>query len=146
MRTLRKNKQKMYYSIPIGTRPKYVYDDDGNVKLVLVNGKYVPAKAGGYETKYSKPVEFMASISSRLNEMHAVSYGVDQSSIYSEINCVKGLIPMKYGMKIWRTNEIKYLIDEEDGEPNPDTADYTVRGVLPEFKDFDWLLLQRNDT
>lgn len=145
MRTLRKNKQKMFYSVPSGTRDKYKKNPDGTIKTIEYKGKIIPESAGGYETSYSKPIEFVASISSKLNEMHAVSYGVDQSSIYSEVMVTKGMLPLKYGMKIWLHNDIEYLISEEDGEPNPDTADYTVKGIMDEFKDYDWLLLQRND-
>lgn len=146
MRVLKKNCQVMYYSLPIGTRPKYERDEDGQIKYITVDGKSIPKIMGGIETSYSKPVKFEASISGRLNELHAASYGVDQSSVYSEIMCLKNYLPLKYGMKVWRNNPVEYIIDESDGEPNPDSADYTVKGFMDEFLNYDWLLLQRNDS
>ena len=136
----------MYYSIPSGIRDKYNKDKDGNVKFVEVDGMLVPSSAGGKETSYSEPIKFMASISSKLNELHAEAYGVSQSDIYSEICLIKGQIPLKYGMKIWLHNPIEFLISEENGEPNVDSADYTVKGFMNEFIDYDYILLQRNDS
>lgn len=145
MRVLEKNRQTMYYSLPCGTRKKYERNDDGTIKYIEIDGEIVPKSAGEIETKYSRPVQFKASLSGRLNELHAVAYGVDASSVYGEIMTLKGLLPLKYGMKIWRNSPIEYLIDEEDGEPNADTADYTVKGFMDEYLNYDWLLVQRVD-
>lgn len=144
MRTLRKNRQKMYYSIPVGNGKAYERDKNGNIKYTTMpDGTVVPISKGGLETEYSTPVEFSACITSRLNEMHSASYGVSQSSIYSELCVRKGYMPLKYGMKIWKESEIKWIIP--DKVPNPDSADFTVNGFMSEFLDYDYLLLQRTD-
>ena len=44
MRTLNRNKQKMYYSLQDGTSPVYMTDDDGNVKYIEVDGEQIPVE------------------------------------------------------------------------------------------------------
>ena len=86
---------------------------------------------------------FKASIKSKLNEMRAKEYGVDQSSIYSEIYCEKGKLPFEFGTKIWKNSEIAW-IDKENQIPDENSCDYTVKGILDEFLDYDFYLLERN--
>lgn len=144
MRTLRKNKQKMNYSLYVNSSVVYELDENGNkiIDYVDEEGNVYYRETGTIEPHYDTPVEFWASISSRLNELHAREYGVDQSSVYSEICCDKGQLPLEYGAKIWRISEIEY---NEDGTVDESTSDYTVKGILDEFLDYDWYLLQRNN-
>jgi len=145
-RTARKNKQRMWYSLYLYAQTDYVLDDDGE-KIILgydSDGKPFYQETGTTTPVYGRPVEFKASISSNLNELHAREYGVDQSAIYSEIQCNKGYLPITFGTKIWRTNAPSWL-DKENGIPDPDSAEYTVRGLLTEFLTQDWFLLQRDN-
>lgn len=142
MRVSRQNKQKMYYSLYTGTEPVYETDDDGNIVYVTVDGVPVPVEIGTTEAKYGKPVEFKAVISGHLNEMRMRAWGVDQSSIYSEVTCQKDYLPMQIGMLIWRTSDIQYE-DEEKTIPLASSADYRVMGIMDEGLYEDKLLLQR---
>ncbi len=147
MRTLKKNKQKMFYSLYVGRETIYKYDDAGNkiISYVDSDGNVYYEDEGTTEPHYKEPVEFRACITSSLNELHARAYGVDQSSIYSEIVCKKGYLPLEYGTKIWRTSEIEWL-DEENHIPNADSADYTVVGLMDEGLYEDCYLLQRTNS
>lgn len=143
MRTLRKNKQRMFYSLYKSAEPIYETDEYGNIEYMEIDGVQVPIEVGTREPHYDTPIEFKANIYSELNEMHLKSYGVDQSSIYSEIIVEKGKLPLKIGTIIWRESEIIYE-DEEQTTPKQSSADYTVVGIMTEGLNTDAYLLQRN--
>lgn len=145
MRTLEKNKQKMKYSLYIDSATEYALDENGQ-KIVdgyYPDGSPIYREVGTLNAHYDVPVDFKANISGKLNEAHAKEYGVDQSSIYAEIMCLKGQLPFVYGTKVWKDNPVVWE-DEENKIPQADSADYTVKGVLTEFANYDWFLLQRN--
>ena len=146
MRQLKKNKQKMWYAIPIGTKPQYKLDDKGNPIVIYVDSEGVEhyEETGQTEIAYSIPIEFKANISSKLNRMHLEAFGVSQSSIYSEIVVNKGYLPVEFsvGTVVWRTNKIGYKGVDVDIS----TADYTVMGIMTESLYEDWYLLQRNNS
>lgn len=147
MRTLRKIRQIMHYALYDHSEDVYVLDENGNriVDYEDEQGNVYYRMTGTQEDVYQTPIEFKASVSSQLNEMHAREYGVDQSSIYIEMCVPKGYLPdFKYGTKIWRTTPIEWK-DQEHIIPAVDSSDYTVVGVLDEYLNFDWYLLQRNN-
>lgn len=146
LRTLKRNTQRMYYALFKGSEPIYELDNDGNriVEYEDEEGNVYYRENGTEHSVYYPPVEFHASISSKLNEMHAREYGVDQSSIYSELTCSKGLIPLEYGAKIWRKSEVEWL-DKNFNIPDETSSDYTVIGILDEFPNEDYFLLKRNN-
>jgi len=143
MRTLRKNKQAMYYSLyraaeevyeEEGTSTRYITDED--------TGYPIPVEIGTQKAVYSPPVSFSANITSNLNQMHVKAYGIDQSSIYSELICEKGQLPLKVGSIIWRESPIQWD-DETERIPKQSSADYTVVGILTEYQHNDFYMLQR---
>lgn len=148
-RMARINKQSMYYSLYSGTRPVYERDEHGDIIYVEVDGVSEPVEAGTQEASYAMPVPFFANIDSELNEMHMKAWGVDQSSIYAEIVCQKGYLPLEIGAIIWRESPVVYDPDPEDPEgviPHQASADYTVVGVRTEGLTEDWYLLQKNSS
>lgn len=144
MRTLRKNKQTMYYSLY--STASEVYEQEGTSVKTIVDqetGETIPVEVGTLKPVYAPPVEFQANITSNLNKLHIEAYGVDQSAIYSEIMVQKGLVPLKIGSIIWRENPIVWE-DEDNRVPYQPSSDYTVMGLLTEYQHFDFFLLQRN--
>lgn len=146
MRTLRKNKQKMYYSLYRTAEEVHDVDDQGNTRYIIdeETGESIAVSIGTLKSTYSKPVEFSAAITSNLNEMHIQSYGVDQSSIYSEIIVEKGKLPLKIGALIWRESPIIWEDGQTNVAPLQSSADYVVMGLLTEYQHYDFYLLQRN--
>lgn len=144
MRTLNKNKQKMYYALLIGVQEDYELDEQGRLIPIYTDPSGVVhyRKSGSKVEVYSTPTRFIANISGNLSEAHAKEYGVDQTSLYSEINCDKGYLPLVYGAKVWKNSPIVWK-DADHTIPDVTSADYTVTGVLDEFIDEDWFLLQR---
>lgn len=143
MRQPRRDKQKMYYSLAGQSTVEYERDDNGDIVYVEVDGQMIPVPTGEMKAHFTEPIEFKASISSQLNEMHIKSYGVDASSIYSELCCTKGYLPIKVGTLIWRESPIEWE-DEINRIPLGSSADYTVKGIMTEGLTEDFFLLQRN--
>ena len=141
MRIQQKNKQQMFYALPLGEVDVYERDDDGNIIYIEVDGEQVPVPTGDKEQGYGIVTEFNACISGKLNESRAQVYGVSQDSIYSEIVTEKHTLPFIVGTKVWKNTVPE--IDDLGYAKNPNGADYTVKGILDEFLDFDWYLLER---
>ena len=135
MRTLRKNKQKMYYAnqdreVPI---TETYYDDEGNAYEL---------DTGETELVYGEPIEFLANISNKLNEVKWAEYGIDESTNYAQIVVSKGSVPLKVGSIIWKKSEIGYE-DLEKKIIDENTSDYVVKGVADEGLTEDWYLLKK---
>lgn len=152
MRTARKNKQKMFYSLYNKGMSKPIYETDeyGNIKYMdikLDDGEVVtvPVESGTKTVNYDTPVEFKANIYSQISEAHMKAYGVDKSSIYSELVVSKGALPLNYGSLIWKESKIVYDDDVAD-VPKQSSSDYTVMGVMKEALHEDYYLLQHNSS
>jgi hypothetical protein len=132
----------MKYSLFNSSTPEYERDEQGNIVYTEVNGQQVPVETGEEIPAYATPVDFKASISSELNEMHVKSYGVDQSSIYAELVTEKNLVPITVGTLIWVKSPVEW---EDVGQtiPKAESADYTVVGLMDENMYCDMYLLQR---
>lgn len=145
MRTLQKNKQTMYYSLYSTSSEILDTDGSGNPRMIYDEeiGTSIPAEIGSLKSIYATPVEFQANITSNLNKLHIEAYGVDQSAIYSELIMPKGYKPLAIGAIIWRESEIQWE-DKDKGIPLQSSSDYTVMGLLTEYKNYDFFLLQRN--
>lgn len=121
MRTLTKNKQKMYYALQIGEVPIYDYytDSDGNK---------IPLETGEYKIGYGEPVEFFGNIAMSGGESEAVEFGLDLSQYSAVLITDKELLPIDETSRIWHTTEPKM---NEDGTVDEFSADYTVVKLSP---------------
>lgn len=135
MRTQRRNRQKMWYSVPGVQVPIYETDDDGNVIYIEVDGVQVPVSTGEHETGYSEPIEFRGAIFSQLENAIMRAWGSDNSNNYAVLVLAKGAkdvngneIKLPMGTKLWRTSQIKYKASKVDVS----SADYSVEGVMTE--------------
>ena len=143
MRTLNKNKQKMYYSMPTGNKiPVYELDEDGNIKYMFIDGVAVPVESGEYEPEYSKPVQFFNGIAGKLSKSVMKAFGIDDSSTYAQMDCLANEYPFGKGTYIWRKSEIQYK-DTEKTIVDVSSADYIIENVLDEGIQFWNYLLQR---
>ena len=141
MRLLRKNKQKMKYSLQIGEVPIYERDEEGNIIYIEIDGQKVPVETGETEIGYSNPVEFMGNIAMSGGEAEAKSFGVDISEYDAVLLMEKGRIPIDETSLIWHMSEVKYA-DEQNTIVDKKSADYTVKRVQPSLN-FTRYLLKR---
>lgn len=143
MRTLAKNKQKMYYALQIGEVPVYMYDNEGNIMYdhytdsegniiyyLDSDGNKIPRETGEYELGYSEPVEFFGNIALSGGESEAVEYGIDVSAYDATLIVDKNALPLSETSLIWFESEVGYK-DTEKTIVDPNSADYKVKKPSP---------------
>jgi hypothetical protein len=145
VRTLRKNKQQMYYSLPLGEQPIYELDENGQkiIDYVDEEGRVYYRETGESEMVYSIPVPFQNGISGKLSEVLVKEFGIDDSSMYAEMDTEANKYPIVVESLIWRKSEAKYK-DADRTIPDKTSCDYVVAGVLDEGLNVWNYLLRRN--
>lgn len=116
MRTLNKNKQKMFYANQDKRVPIYetYYDADGNeYKLDTGETRFV----------YGEPVEFKGNISLSGGEAEAQEFGLNLADYSAVLVVDKGILPLTETSRIWYENEPK---KDMDGNTDEYSADYRV--------------------
>lgn len=138
MRTLRKNQQRLQYSLQIAEIPEfetiYYEDDDGNQYPIDVK------PTGKTEVVYGEPASFFASISMSGGEVEAVEYGLSTESFSAILVLEKGVVPLKEGALIWHTSEpqLKHIEVEID--------DIALNGDFPEKTSADFIVVSVRDS
>ena len=145
MRTLNKNKQQMYYSLPLGEQPIYELDENGQKTVVHVDeeGNIYYKETGESEMVYSTPVPFQNGISGKLSEILVKEFGIDDTSMYAEMDMEANKFPIAPESIIWLKSEPKYK-DIDRTIPDKKSCDYVVVGVLDEGLNVWNYLLRRN--
>lgn len=139
MRTPRKVKQKMYYSLRSGSVETYERDEEGNIIYNIIGGTKVPRKSGEPKSTFTEPVEFFNSISGNLTEDEMRAFGSEKIG-NAKMTYHKGEFPFKTGTLIWK-NTIPVVTS---GEVDEESADYIVLGVLDAGKHFWKCILMEN--
>uniref|UniRef100_A0AAU8B8C1 Uncharacterized protein n=1 Tax=Dulem virus 39 TaxID=3145757 RepID=A0AAU8B8C1_9CAUD len=139
MRTLAKNKQKMYYALQSGEVPIYETDEDGNIKYITIDGEQVPVETGEYELGYSEPVKFFGNIALSGGDSEVVEYGIDTSAYDATLVTDKGAVPITETSLIWFQSEVGYK-DNAKTIVDGNTADYRVLAVKPSLNEAKYIL------
>lgn len=134
------NKQKMKYSRQGQRITIYEKEDDGSIKYYVDSEENKIPIIADEKIGFSNPVEFFANISNKLSEVLVKEFGIDDSSTYVQIVTDKGYLPLKAGDVVWKRSEVLY---DSDGNTDPLSADYTVKGVADEGLTVDLFLLQK---
>lgn len=122
MRTLKKNKQKMYYSL---------YQSSTDVvtgETIVVDGETIPVEVGATTKGYGEPVEFYGNISMSGGNVYETEYGIDVSSYSAVLVMNKDVIPIDEHSLIWF-----------ESDPTK-KADYKVVKVVPSLNVSKYLL------
>ena len=132
MRTLVKNKQKMYYAnqdreVPI---TETYYDDEGNAYEL---------DTGETELVYGEPVEFHGNIAMSGGESEAVEFGLDLSQYEAVLIVGKNTLPINEQSRIWHTSE---PTKDDKGYTDEYSADYRIVKISPSLN-FDKYVLQK---
>lgn len=121
MRSLKKNKQKLYYATYNEEIKIYQRDEAGNIQYVEIDGEKIPIEIGTV-AGYNEPVLFYANISAGKGSAEEAVFGtsLDFSRTIStcDMTC-----PINELSLIWIDNEVKY---NDDGTVDSDSADYKV--------------------
>lgn len=133
MRTLKRNKQKMWYSLQNGKEPIYKLDEDGNIEYITDDeGNQVPVETGEYKISYTDPVAFKGYVGSQLENAIMRAWGSDNTNNFAVLVVDKQekdenntLLDFPNGAIIWRKKAPVVPFDFT-------TAEYTVDGVMDE--------------
>ena len=122
MRSLKKNKQKLYYATYSEEIPVYETDEDGKIKYTEVDGEQIPIQIG-IVAGYNEPVIFYANIAKSGGEAEAMEYGFDVGSYQAVLSSSDMTLPINEMSRIWHMSEPRY---NADGSVDGDSADYQV--------------------
>lgn len=130
MRTLKRNRQKMFYSLAGAKAPVYELDEEGNIVYIEIDGVMTPVETGEFKTSYSKPEQFWGTLASQLENAIVRAWGNDSSNNYAVLIVGKHELDFfENGTRIWLYSPIRY---NADGTVNEDSADYEVAGIMRE--------------
>ena len=131
MRTLRKNKQKIYYAL------KTAVAAVSSTDTITVDGQTVYVDEGDYGLSYDTPIEFLGNISFSGGDSTDVEFGLDMSAYDAIIVTGKDTIPITETSLIWFETEAPTAAN--DGS----TADYSVVAVRNSLNQTKALLRKR---
>jgi hypothetical protein len=135
----------MYYSLPLGEQPIYELDENGQkiIDYVDEEGNIYYRETGDSEMVYSEPVPFQNGISGKLSEVLVKEFGIDDTSMYAEMDTEANKYQIVEESLIWRKSEILFK-DANRTIPDKTSCDYVVAGVLDEGLNVWNYLLRRN--
>lgn len=124
MRSLRKNRQRLFYATYSNSIIVYEKDENGNIVHVEVDGSLIPViekeMAG-----YSEPKEFYANISAAKGTSDSEVFGVSLDYTKTISTCDMTL-PISETSLIWFETEPAY---NADGTVDSNSADYSVAAI-----------------
>lgn len=137
MRSLKKNKQKLWYSTYADQITLYKRDENGEIEYIDDGeGNQIPIEIGT-KAGYDSPVSFYANISMSSGEAKQEEYGFDIGSYEAVIVTTDKSLPIDELSLIWHTTE---PIINADGTVDETTADYSVIAVKPSLNSVKYLL------
>lgn len=130
MRTLRKNKQRLYYALYKGSEPTYVLDENGDkiINYIDEDGNIYYEETGEDRNVYDNPVEFFGNIAMSGGESEAVEYGLDLSSYEAILITERDSLPIDEQSVIWFESKPKM---NQYGTTDEFSADYRVIAIKP---------------
>lgn len=108
MRNLKKNTRRLWYSNYSGDIP--ILDENGD-------------ETGDYDSGYSAPVSFYATLSASKGNAYADVFGTNLD--YSRTLSTVEILPIKEESLIWSSEPVI----NADGTVDEESADYTVAGI-----------------
>lgn len=140
MRTLKKNKQTLYYANQIGTNPIYKLDEDGNVQYYVdSDGNKYPLETGEYEAVYGPAIEIEGNIAMSGGESRIAEYGVDVSDYDAILILDKNTAVLSETSCIWHESEVVYIGSTYDNA-DAKSADYRVKKLSPSLNQDKYIL------
>lgn len=127
MRTLRKNKQALKYSLQAALVPAFETDEDGNIMFATYtdedgneypilddDGNKVPLfqEYGDLEVLYGEPVPFYGNIALSGGEAESVEYGLSVESYEAVVITESNAVPLTEGTIIWFQSEPEYISED----------------------------------
>lgn len=131
MRSLKKNKQRLFYALQDGQAPIYETDENGNILYYEdKDGNKISLETGETEVGYGKAVEFFGNIAMSGGEVKSEEYGIDVSQYDAILLMNKGELPIDETSLIWFESAVGYK-DTAETIVDGNTADFRVLAVKP---------------
>lgn len=128
MRTLNKNKQKMYYANLVDTVQEEYIDEDGN--------RY---PTGEPKNIYSEPIKFEGNIAMSGGEAEAQEFGLNLADYEAVLVVGKNTLPITETSLIWHVTAPTKGID---GNTDEYSSDYRIVKISPSLN-FDKYVLRK---
>lgn len=143
MRTLDKNKTRMWYALHRESEVIYKLDEHGNKIVVYVDESTIPPTTY-YETEgqtqegYGGPVEFFGNIAfgKKSGDAETTEFGVSLAEYEADVTVSKDLLPIDETSLIWTHEPLM----DGDGYAIENDADYSVLKVIPSLNETKYLL------
>lgn len=136
MRSLKKNQQRLFYSLFSESITIYERDENGDIVYIEVDGERIPVIIGEM-AGYGEPQEFYANIAMSGGEAEAKEYGFDIGSYEAVLVTTDKSLPITETSRLWHTSEPKI---KDDGTADGDSADYSVLAVKTSLNSVKYLL------
>lgn len=150
MRTSRKNKVTLQYSLQGNNYPIYEMDAQGNIVYEEVDGVTVPVETGDEFTGYESPVEFTGNLSFYTGWNFPGVWGITLGNADAILLMDKNEIPINETSRIWYESDVKYktayVYDPIQQEMVPkqvvdaDSADFSVSRIIPSLNQIRYVL------
>ena len=150
MRTSRKNKVKLFYSLQGDDNPIYELDSSGNIVHEEINGHNVPVETGDFFTGYETPVEFYGNLSFYTGWNYPGVWGITLNNADAILLMDKNELPIDETSRIWfqtePTEKTVYVYDKTQGKMisqivvDPDSADFSVSRIIPSLNQVRYVL------
>ena len=122
MRTPKRVKQIMYYSLPTSGETIYERDSEGNIIYdVMPDGEQVARIAGESRETYATPVKFLNSITGELTADELQAFGTETKG-RCKMTYKKGEFPFVVDTLIWKDTAPQTPVDKG-------SADYRIIGI-----------------
>ena len=132
MRCQKRNKQKLYYSLLVGSTPIYKLDEHGN-KIVDYekDGIVYYVETGETQLLYSEPVEFMGNIALSGSDVTRQEFGIADDRYEAVLVLNKNEIPITETSLLWYQTTPSTVLIDGVVYADESTADYRVLKVVP---------------
>lgn len=138
MRTPKRVRQTMYYSIPSEGVPIYERDGEGNIIYdVMPDGTSIARQVGETPDGYATPIEFHNSITGELTADELQAFGAETKG-RCKMTYKKGEYPFVINTLIWKDTEPPQGVVDEG------SADYRIIGIQKTGRHFYKALLVSN--
>lgn len=141
LRTARKNKQKLFYSLQGDNLPEYELDANGDVVFEEIDGVLTPIETGDSFTSYDAPVEFKGNISFYTGWNYPGVWGITLGNADAILQMDINEIPIDETSRIWYKSTPKTktvnVYDETEQRmvqrvvTDADSADFSVSRIIP---------------
>ena len=131
MRTLKRNRQKLYYAELVGSEPVYALDEHVNKIVSYVDDTVIPPvtyyeELGVTEEHYSEPIPIEANIAQSNGDMVEREYGLSEGSYSAILVTEKDKYPITKTCLVWHETEPRV---DDSGYALPSSADYTILSI-----------------